>query len=337
MVPAERRRTLRVIAARSWARRLRLAVPILAVLLASGFDAAGRTAIWIDTDPSIGPVWREVDDAFALVMAFHSPEVRIAGISTSYGNVGVRRTTSVARDMARRFGVAAGVTANDVHMGARSPRERGKATTATGALAATLRKEKVTYLALGPLTNLASFLSLHPELAPRIDRVIFVGGLSPGYSPRFGPTGALRIHDANVFKDPAAVRAVLLSDVPIVLAPVETSSQLWLDHEDVRTLGASGRAGEFLQRRTRGWIWFWTKLVKEKGGVLFDPLAVIAVTRPQLIEFDRRYAVVDRRGNLIASHRRSAGSREVRFCARLKPAARKFLMERLQGPPGRRE
>jgi inosine-uridine nucleoside N-ribohydrolase len=42
--------------------------------------------VWIDTDPSIGAPWREVDDAFALLLAFQSPELEIVGISSTYGN-----------------------------------------------------------------------------------------------------------------------------------------------------------------------------------------------------------------------------------------------------------
>ena len=64
------------------------------------------TAVWIDTDPAIGAPWREVDDAFALMLAFHSPELRIVGISTSYGNAALPRTTKVARDLVRRLGKA---------------------------------------------------------------------------------------------------------------------------------------------------------------------------------------------------------------------------------------
>jgi hypothetical protein len=53
----------------------------LAVILLTRHAQAGT--VWIDTDVSIGSPIREVDDAFALVLAFHSPEIRIAGLSTT--------------------------------------------------------------------------------------------------------------------------------------------------------------------------------------------------------------------------------------------------------------
>ena len=69
---------------------------------------AEMTNVWIDTDPSIGVPFHEADDGFALIQAFHSPELRIRGISTSYGNAGLATTTRIAREIAGRFGGPAG-------------------------------------------------------------------------------------------------------------------------------------------------------------------------------------------------------------------------------------
>ena len=307
----------------------RLAVFVAAFLLAAAGEARASAAVWIDTDPSIGPPWREVDDAFALVLAFHSPELRIAGISTTYGNVGVRRATTVARDLVRRFGGAAGVHEADVYAGVPNPRDVGSQSAASEALAQALRRERLTYIALGPLTNLAAFLKLHPTLASRIDRVVFVGGMSPGYEPVFGPSGTLRIHDANVFKDPAAARAVFASRIPIVLAPVETSSALVINRSDARRLQDGGAAGAFLHRRSRAWLWFWTSVVRHPGGVMFDSLAVLRVARPDLVATEPRYAHVNAAGDLIASKRRVANARRVSFCAGIAPGAREIVVDRL--------
>src|SRR5688572_6609634 len=78
--------------------RRRLGWIILWFVLAAGTEASA-TRVWIDTDPSIGAPYREVDDGFALVLAFHSPERKIAGLSTTYGNAKVTRATEVARDL----------------------------------------------------------------------------------------------------------------------------------------------------------------------------------------------------------------------------------------------
>src|ERR1700719_2440340 len=112
------------------------------------FAEAGT--IWIDTDVSIGSPIREVDDAYALVLAFHSPEIRIAGVSTTYGNASVAATTRAARELVTGFGGGAGLTADQVFSGARSANDLGRRSEASEALAMALEKDSVTYIALGP-------------------------------------------------------------------------------------------------------------------------------------------------------------------------------------------
>ena len=190
-------------------------------------------------------------------------------------------------------------------------------------------KERLIYIALGPLTNLAAFLEQHPNLAGRFERVIVVGGRSPRYELAFGPTSAWRIHDANIFKDPAAARRIMHSEIPLVLAPVETSSRLMVLPGDLRSLGQSPGAGEFLARRSHVWMWFWTTLVREKGGPVFDALAVMAAARPELVVSERRFATLDESGELIAAQRAVAHSRPVRFCTGTRAGATRFMLETL--------
>jgi pyrimidine-specific ribonucleoside hydrolase len=287
------------------------------------------TAVWIDSDVSIGSPIREVDDAYALVLALHSPEIRIAGLSTTYGNAPLGHTTHVARDIVRRFGAHAGLSVAKVYSGARSAAELGRRTEASNALAAALDKGRLTYIALGPLTNLATFLRLHPKLASRIDRVIFLGGQSPGTSLGLRPNGSFRIHDANVFKDPAATAIVLRSNIPLTAIPVSTASKLLVDAADLRALEKSGEAGNYLADRSRIWLWFWTNIVQTKGGAVFDTLAIVAATKPGLLVIENRSAGMDRKGNLRLTTRRTEGARPIRYCTGFKPATKRFVIERI--------
>ena len=296
------------------------------LLLLANSAAAERTRVWIDTDPSIGPPWREVDDAFALLLAFRSPELEIVGISSTYGNAGVQRTTSVATDLARRFGGAVAV-----YRGASSPRDAAVRTPATDALARALGERKLTYIALGPLTNLAALLSLHPKLARNIERVVIVGGQSPGQPPGFGPARSHRIHDANVFKDPASAAAVLKSGRPVTLAAIDVARQLALTRNDLEQLRGSGPAGDFLFKKTRAWFWFWTRYVGEEGGLIFDALAIVPMIRSDLVQVERRFAEVDRGGNMVAYRERRANAQPVQFSTRVSSSAKPLLIRRLSG------
>jgi inosine-uridine nucleoside N-ribohydrolase len=214
-------------------------VVILAAILSIARVAAAAT-VWIDTDVAIGSPFRDVDDGYALVLAFQSPEIHIAGISATYGNAPVGHTKRVAAELVRRFGASAKLGSGRVFAGAASARDLGRSTDATEALSKVLEKRSVTYVALGPLTNLASFLQLHPEQARRIERVIFVGGQAEGTTLAFGAKGTFRIHDANVFKDPVAAQRVVESKIPLVLVPVAASRNLLINEDDMRQLQPHG-------------------------------------------------------------------------------------------------
>jgi inosine-uridine nucleoside N-ribohydrolase len=290
---------------------------------------ARAETVWIDTDASVGSLFREVDDAYALLLAFHSPEIQIAGLSTTYGNAPLGHTTRATRDLVQRFGAAAGLEPARVFTGATSPRDLGRRSPASDALATTLSKRKVTYVALGPLTNLATFRQLHPQLVDRIEHVIFLGGQEPGADLAFGPTRSFRIHDANVFKDPAAAAVVLRSKIPLLLVPIETAGHLEIDAADVERLRNSGPAGAYLASRSRIWLWFWTHMVKEKGGPIFDALAVGAATKPELLSFEKRYAKMDVAGNLLVMPSLTKGARPVRYCTSFAAKTKGFVIRRL--------
>ncbi len=300
--------------------------------------------VWIDTDPSIGVPFHEADDGFALIQAFHSPELRIRGISTTYGNAGLATTTRIAREMVIRFGGPAELIEPHVHVGAASARDLGKPTAATDALLRALHKRPLTYLALAPLTNLATFLTLHPEAARRIERVIFVGGRSPGTRFRAGRWNPYEFTDGNFHKDNAAAAILLAVGPPLTLVPVECTLQLLLTPRELARIGREGGdAGRYLATKARLWMNLWRWCFAVPGAVVFDCFAVLAATHPQLLETERRHAAIIRdpqRGNsanpravhLVVSRELAAQSgREVLFCSRPLPGTREVLLERLLG------
>jgi len=283
--------------------------------------SAAAETVWIDSDVAIGSPIRDVDDAYALVFALHSPEIRIAGISTSYGNASLIHSTRAARELLQQSGNHTAVFA-----GAASKKDLGKRTAASEALAAALKKNRLTYIAVGPLTNLATFLVLHPELAPRIERVIFLGGHGEGERLAFGPKHSFVVHDANVFKDPGAAARVVQSKIPLTLVTISTASKLRLEEGDLRRLeGSASRSAQCLARHSKVWLWFWRRFVREEGGPIFDVGAIVAVAKPELVSIERRKAMMNEQGDLIVTRR----GRRVLVVTRFSERAKWIVMERL--------
>ena len=305
-------------------RQVKSATLVFVLLFFSEASIAVAETIWIDTDISIGSPVREVDDAFALLLAFHSPNLQIAGISTSYGNAPLGATTSAAHALISKL-----QPPRAIYPGAKSRNDLGRETEASRALAAALRKTPgLTYVALGPLTNLASFQIHQPELARQITRVIFIGGTTPATTLRFGSRHSIGIHDANVIKDAAAVAQVLRSRIPITLVSIETAARLQVTAADLDAMRAHP-AGDFIQRKSRFWLWFWTKFVGTRGGPIFDAAAVLAATGPDHLVFVKRYALLDERQRLLVRDRPAPGTREIQFAVALRPKAHMTVVKAL--------
>lgn len=253
-----------------------------AAFLTLSLACSAALPVWIDTDPSIARGGKEVDDGFALVQAFRSPELTIRGVSIVFGNAPLSEALPIGRQYVREFGPA-GLT---VHKGAASAAELGVETAASTAIASALRKEPLTLLVIGPATNIATVLRLHPELAKRIKQIVAVAGRRPGQVFRASPTaGAFR--DLNFELDPEAFRIILNARVLLVLAPWEISSKVWLQAHDLTALRTANPQLAPLLDASVDWLDFWKKNLHADGFNPFDSLAVGYAISPAGFQCDR--------------------------------------------------
>ena len=253
----------------------RTAAAAVVLVFAAAFGivraAPAQVPVWIDTDPAIGEPERDVDDGLALVQAFRSPELDIRGVSVVFGNATLDRGLPIARRLVRAFGPPR----LRVFRGAAKESELSIETEASRAMAAALRAAPLTILALGPVTNVATVLAKHPDLAPRVTRVIAVAGRRPGQRFTTGLSNARGHRDFNFELDPRGFQLLLDAKVEIVLAPFEISSKIWLYGADLDRLAASrSAAARSLAAPARAWRSLWARLFGVEGFNPFDTLAV---------------------------------------------------------------
>lgn len=149
----------------------------------------------IDTDPG-------VDDALALLLAHAHPNAVVAALTITAGNVGLAHTAANALKLMELIGAP-----TPVFLGAREPLVRAaedaafvhgqdgfgdtgytpaqRTAEAEHAAAAMLRLARerpgeLTFVMLGPLTNLALALTLDPTLPERVKRLVIMGGAVTG-------------------------------------------------------------------------------------------------------------------------------------------------------------
>ena len=132
-------------------------VPPLSLLPAGAAPQAGAR-IWVDTDAACGVNDRiDPDDCFALLALAHARNLRIAGISTVFGNAELDETDAITRELVAQLSQE-GFALPAVHRGSAAAIDRSDALSpslAVSALRAALEKESLTIVALGPLTNIA--------------------------------------------------------------------------------------------------------------------------------------------------------------------------------------
>ncbi len=236
----------------------------------------------IDTDPG-------VDDAVALMLAAASPEVQLLAVTTVFGNAGVEVTTANALRLRTLAGlgnlpVAAGAARPLVYpppqrtdrwhgqdgLGGHAellPDARGPVN-ALGAvpLMATLLRgavAPVTLVAIGPLTNIALLLAVHPEVKPRIGRIVIMAGNLGGSPAEF-----------NISSDPEAAHRVLVEeDVATTLVPWNLTQRATVDGAWLAELAAAGPRCAALAGII-GQCW----QQRSTPVALHDPLAVLEAT-----------------------------------------------------------
>ena len=211
-----------------------------------------------------------VDDILSLTMLLSMPHIDLAGVVITPADCFLRPALSATLKVLRffdRFDIEVGAgNLHGVHAFPRAWRTHAYAIDAfpilneitagtpdlsTGRLvdevghdflARKLRQATtpVTVLATGPVSNLAAALATEPELADKIEEVVWMGGA-------LEVTGNVKDyeHDGsaewNVYWDPSAAHTLWQTDVPITLFPLDATNQVNVTTEFLQRLAQQRR------------------------------------------------------------------------------------------------
>ncbi|GGF20644.1 nucleoside hydrolase [Subtercola lobariae] len=270
-----------------------------------------------------------VDDALAILFAVAHPGIHLLGVSCVAGNAALPQVVQNTLKMldaadAGEVPVAGGAhrplinptrDASHVHgsdgLGGIELPPTARQTysiggEAVGAIEMMRRAllaspEPVTVVALAPQTNLALLLRAHPEVASKIERVLFMGG-----SASVG--NATAVAEFNVWHDPEAAAIVLDSGVKTFMYGLDVFNRVAVEHEKALELQSSSRvaervAGQLIAHRMgvgAGREPVYTGLIGDAGALcaLVDPDALRTEHLPVYVELagaSRGQTVVDRR------------------------------------------
>ncbi|MCX5907201.1 MAG: nucleoside hydrolase [Deltaproteobacteria bacterium] len=258
-----------------------------------------------------------VDDALALVLAFHSPELEVQAVTGVNGNVPLEQVFSniqkvlaliqppkpplIAKGADRPLG-GKSIYSHSVHGedglgGVQIDFPEGEkwwhrfSGPAAELIPEIARKDpgEIILIAVGPLTNLALAFRKDPEGMKALKETVIMGGA-------VRTRGNITSHaEFNIFTDPLAAQIVLASAMPITLVPLDATHQVALTPEfmEHRIHPSDSRFSRFLrevtgydpgQRHFRGGA---------KDIFLHDPLAVGVVIDPGLVRKESLFLTVE--------------------------------------------
>jgi len=255
----------------------------------------------IDTDPGI-------DDAVAIAICLFSEKLKVELISSVAGNVDVEKTTKnilkLLKFYKKKIPVAKGSAyplikvptyATNVHgesgMDGYDFKEVDESLllpdNAIVAMANTIKKakEKVTILAIGPLTNIALLLKTFPEVKEKIEEIVLMGG-----SLTRGNNGVMS--EFNINQDPHAAKIVFNSGVKLVIAPLDVGLKALIypsDSEKIKNMNESGKMlySLFSHYRSFG---------LKNGLKMYDSCAVAYLLKPEMFEIVETFVDVEING-----------------------------------------
>ena len=254
----------------------------------------------LDTD-----IGDDIDDAFALALLLRSPEVKLLGITTAYGDTGLR-----ARLTDRYL---AAVHRNDI------PVAVGRQTTHSNVFsqAAYARQEpehthpeavkfmldqikshpgQITLIAIGPLVNVQDAIARDPATFRKLKRVVMMGGsVYRGYGLDADGKPKPPEPEWNIDRDPEGAMALLASGVPIYMMPLDSTQVPLEGPKRERIFAAGSPLTDQLTLLYHQWM----------GGTdnhsptptLFDPVAAAYAIQPELCPMTPLRLQVDEKGS----------------------------------------
>jgi inosine-uridine nucleoside N-ribohydrolase len=158
----------------------------------------------------------------------------------------------------------------------------------------------VTLVPVGPLTNVALFLAVYPELAARLRRIVLMGG-------SIGMGNVTPSAEFNIYVDPEAAHRVFGSGLDVTMIGLDVTHRALLRPDDAARLAAGGRVSRFVAD-----LYGFFSRHEPAGGAdgvpVHDALAVAHVIWDDLVVTETRPVEIDLgepgRGRTVVDRRR---------------------------------
>lgn len=244
----------------------------------------------IDCDPG-------ADDVMALLYAMNQEELDIRGIITVSGNVPIEKVTYNACGVLKLTGrhipvckgsagplVKANFNASDVHgdsgIGPLSLPDGKENLVEMNFIDFYMEKlfeseEKTTIIALGPMTNLALLVKVHPEAVEKIEQIVFMGGA-------YNSGNVTPYAEFNAYVDPEAYKILFDTPLKMTMVGLDATHMSLLKLEEIERLDLYSEAGKFIKNLLTWYCKNVMEVYGYDGAHMHDPSAILYITNPEI-------------------------------------------------------
>jgi inosine-uridine nucleoside N-ribohydrolase len=240
-----------------------------------------RLSVVYDCDITMKHPFRDVSDGLALLYLLGEPRVDLLGITTTYGNGPLKMTTQTTRKLLASVGHA-DLT---VVQGAPAPNTDSQRNQAAHYLTDIVNEHpgEISLIATGCMTNLYHASTLDRKFFEKLRGLYLMGGTT-------GPLlwNGHTLAEINFARDPESAYQAIHADCPVTIAPGQAGLSAIFRSPQMAALGTfQDPVSRLILRQIRSWFALMRLYFQDDGFALWDSVAVLSLTHPELFEFDR--------------------------------------------------
>ncbi|CAM4201508.1 nucleoside hydrolase [Erysipelothrix inopinata] len=245
-----------------------------------------------------------IDDTLNLAYLAALEDVELIGVTCVYGNTDVdqaTRNTLGLLDLFGRSDVPVYRGAGHASQNSTYEQQRGskifhgdngignvtldvtrqyEALDAASFLVESARKygQELVIIASGPLTNLADAIKMDPDVMSRVGKLSLMGGAL------CVPGNVSAVAEANIMQDPESSKVVFQSDMEIIMVGLDVTSRAIFSRNDLESWKQGSAKAQTVYAIMDHYFKAHELIYPAwNGAAMHDPLAVIALLRPDLV------------------------------------------------------
>ncbi|AGB41116.1 Inosine-uridine nucleoside N-ribohydrolase [Halobacteroides halobius DSM 5150] len=238
--------------------------------------------ILFDCDNTMGLEKKDVDDGLVLLYLLGREDIRLEGITTTFGNGTLEQANQVTTQMLKDFVMRE----LPFYSGAKDKEDLDTAAAKFLVQVARENKGELTLLATGPLTNLKAAYKLDSNFFSYLKELVIMGGVTKPLCFK-----GKEVKELNFSCDPQATKLVLEANLPVMLATGNLCLEAFFGPQDWARV--ESMESDYIKNKIKDWYFYGEELINRQGFYMWDLVSALYITHPNIFS-DQYYRLQSR-------------------------------------------